>query len=137
MIDARRLYICDQTKCGDRCSAKLGQCTHTTDIAYAKYRAPGYERKWCFAEENEPVLWEITHEEYNEAVERTGAWVPCKLAMPKEPCYCMITVAWKLGDVTVYHERVYWDGEKWLDRNQWAICFDVIAWAKWPDPWRE
>lgn len=72
MIEAKRLYICDQTRCGDRCSASRGECTHTTDIAFAKFRSPDYERKWTYSEENEPLLWEITQDEYREVMERAG-----------------------------------------------------------------
>ena len=73
-IKAKRFYICDQTKCGDRCSASLGECTHTADIAFAKYRNPEYERKWMYSEGNEPILWEITQEEYMTAM---GENTPC------------------------------------------------------------
>lgn len=70
MIKAKRFYICNQTRCGDRCSASRGECTHTTDIAFAKFRSPNYECKWTYSEGNEPLLWEITQDEYREVMDR-------------------------------------------------------------------
>lgn len=36
-LKKRIMYICDQTKCGDSCSAKDGECIRTTDIYFAAH----------------------------------------------------------------------------------------------------
>lgn len=72
MNGIKRFYICDRTRCGDRCSAARGECTHTSDIEHARFRSPDYQRRWTYKEENEPILYEITHEQYNEVMEHAG-----------------------------------------------------------------
>ena len=75
---------------------------------------------------------------------KVGEWIPCKKAIPEDSYGCIVTVL-STNPITLdtYHEllsyHVGYDkkSDAWFDMDGDRVPFDVIAWMKVPDEYKE
>ena len=69
-------------------------------------------------------------------------WIPVTERLPEEPFGCLVTV-WDNNPMTgeefenLLPYFVGWDGEQWNDDDGEQCPFEVIAWCRLPEPYRE
>lgn len=74
--------------------------------------------------------------------EKIGEWVSCSERLPEEPYGCLVTVIDSNPVTGEDFENLLpcfagFDGEQWNDGDGEEIPFDVIAWMKLPEPYKE
>mgnify|MGYP001116738764 CR=1 FL=1 len=56
-IEGSVLFLCDQKQCGEKCSAPVGDCFHTSDIRHAKNFERIESGEWTFIKDGMSELW--------------------------------------------------------------------------------
>lgn len=75
-------------------------------------------------------------EEYN------GGWIPCSERLPEDAFGCFVTVMDCEPSTQTNFENILpyfvgYDGSSWNDADGKEIPFEVIAWKKLPEPYKE
>lgn len=80
-------------------------------------------------------------DEVRKALENMPHWIPVTERLPEEPFGCLVTV-WDTNPITMEEFEnilpyfVGWDGEQWNDADGEQCPFEVIAWWRFPEPYK-
>lgn len=78
--------------------------------------------------------WGTTLEEFTNAAELTGKWIPVNEKLPKDPKPVLVTILWH-EPYDNYEVSIgeYWDnGEGW----DW-LGAEIVAWMPLPEPYKK
>lgn len=83
---------------------------------------------------------EIVNE--GENVHTENGWIPCSERLPEEAYGCLVTVidcepVTQTDFENILPYFVGYDGERWNDADGEEVPFEVIAWKKLPEPYKE